>query len=247
MDKESLRLLLAQGVSVEKIAERFARHPSTVAYWMKKHGLQAPNREKHAAKGGIDREAITAAVDAGLTIAGLAEAFSLSKATVRHWLGRYGLRTKAAERATELQTSRHAGKLTLSLTCAEHGSSEFVLEGRGYYRCKLCRQERVAARGRRVKAILVAEAGGGCCLCGYDRYVGALEFHHVNPQEKRLAIASRGVGLSLATARAEARKCVLVCSNCHAELEGGASVLPGKVDPDPADLPSAVRDSPDAG
>jgi IS30 family transposase len=48
MDRESLRLLLAQGVSMEKIAERFARHPSTVAYWMKKHGLEAPNREKHA-------------------------------------------------------------------------------------------------------------------------------------------------------------------------------------------------------
>ena len=122
MDKESLRLLLAQGVSVEKIAERFARHPSTVAYWMKKHGLVAPNRAKHAAKGGIDREALTAAVDAGLTIAGLAEEFALSRATVRHWLGRYGLRTKAAERTDHLRASRHGGKLTLSLTCAEHGS-----------------------------------------------------------------------------------------------------------------------------
>lgn len=247
MDQESLRLLLAQGMSVERIAQRFGRHPSTVSYWMNKHGLEAPNREKHAARGGIDREELTAAVAAGLTIAGLAETFTCSKATIRHWLARYGLQTKAAERAADARTSRREGKLTRALTCAQHGESEFVLEGRGYYRCKLCRQERVAARRRRVKAILVAEAGGACCLCGYDRYMGALEFHHLNPVEKRLTIGARGVGLSLATARAEARKCVLVCSNCHAELEGGASLLPGRVDPDPADLPSAVRDSPTAG
>lgn len=52
MDKESLRLLLAQGLSVEKIAKRFGKHPSTVSYWMKKHDLETPNREKYAAKGG---------------------------------------------------------------------------------------------------------------------------------------------------------------------------------------------------
>ena len=45
MERESLRLLLAQGQSVEQIAKRFGKHPSTVAYWMAKHGLVAPNRE----------------------------------------------------------------------------------------------------------------------------------------------------------------------------------------------------------
>ncbi len=123
MDQESLRLLLAQGMSVERIAQRFGRHPSTVSYWMNKHGLEAPNREKHAARGGIDREELTAAVAAGLTIAGLAETFTCSKATIRHWLARYGLQTKAAERAADARTSRREGKLTRALTCAQHGES----------------------------------------------------------------------------------------------------------------------------
>jgi IS30 family transposase len=30
VDKESLRVLLGQGLSVEKIAERFGKHPSTI-------------------------------------------------------------------------------------------------------------------------------------------------------------------------------------------------------------------------
>jgi transposase-like protein len=55
MDKNTLQLLLAQGVSVEQIGRRFGRHPSTVSYWMRKHGLEAPNRAKHASKGGIPR------------------------------------------------------------------------------------------------------------------------------------------------------------------------------------------------
>ena len=57
MDRGSLELLLGQGLSIEKIAERFGKHPSTVSYWLAKHGLKAVNREKHAARGGIEREA----------------------------------------------------------------------------------------------------------------------------------------------------------------------------------------------
>ena len=75
---------------------------------------------------------------------------------------------------------------------------------------------------------LVAEAGGCCVVCGYDRCLTALAFHHLDPSDKRLAISQNGVTLSLETVRAEARKCVLVCANCHAELENGVTTLPVK-------------------
>ena len=52
MDKESLELLLDQGLSIAGIAKRFGKDPSTISYWMKKHGLVSPFRERHAAKGG---------------------------------------------------------------------------------------------------------------------------------------------------------------------------------------------------
>src|SRR6202046_619315 len=94
MDKDALQLLLAQGVSVEQIGRRFGRNPSTVSYWMRKHGLEAPNRAKHAAKGGIARGHLTQLVGGGMTIGEIAEAVGLSKGAVRHWLGRYGLQTR---------------------------------------------------------------------------------------------------------------------------------------------------------
>jgi hypothetical protein len=54
----------------------------------------------------------------------------------------------------------------------------------------------------------------------------ALHFHHVDPAEKRVEINAKGIALSLATLRAEAEKCVLLCSNCHAEIEDGYATLP---------------------
>jgi hypothetical protein len=83
----------------------------------------------------------------------------------------------------------------------------------------------VSRRRRKVKAILVTEAGGSCVLCGYDRHIGALEFHHLDPAQKKFGLSMGGLARSLERARAEARKCVLLCANCHAEVEAGAADL----------------------
>ncbi|HXG75814.1 MAG TPA: hypothetical protein VNJ53_04530 [Gaiellaceae bacterium] len=80
-------------------------------------------------------------------------------------------------------------------------------------------------RRRKVKEILVREAGGCCSLCGYDRYVGALGFHHLDPEVKRFGLSHMGISRSLDRARAEAQKCALLCANCHAEVEGGVARL----------------------
>jgi hypothetical protein len=64
------------------------------------------------------------------------------------------------------------------------------------------------------------EAGGGCAVCGCDRCLGNLHFHHVIPAEKWFEI-QMGSGKSIAAYREEARKCVLVCANCHGEIEAG--------------------------
>ena len=76
-------------------------------------------------------------------------------------------------------------------------------------------------RRRKVKATLVAEAGGRCLICGYSASMRALHFHHVDPMDKRLEINAKGVAVSLEALRSEAEKCVLLCANCHAEVEAG--------------------------
>jgi transposase len=226
MDEDSLKVLLARGLSVEQIAKRFDRDPSTVSYWMRKYELEAPNRDKYAAKGGIDREVLQTFVEEGRSIGQIATAVGLSKGTVRHWLRKHGLTTRGRGQVTATATAREAGMLAITRECPTHGPSEFILEGRGSHRCKRCRAERVAQHRRGLKQTLVDEAGGVCAICGYDRYLGALHFHHLDRAEKRIEINCAGATLSLAALRIEAAKCVLLCSNCHAEVESGIASIP---------------------
>jgi transposase len=246
MDEDSLKLLLAQGLSVEEIGRRYQRNASTVAYWMRNYGIEAPDRETYAAKGGIERERLAELVDEGRSIAEIAETLDRGKSTVRYWLRRHGLRTKAARRGGRERGPAETGLREVERECARHGLTGFAVEGRGYYRCKRCRSEHVAGRRRALKVTLVAEAGGRCCLCGYDRCVSALEFHHLDPATKRLGIAAGGLSHSLQTLRGEIAKCVLLCSNCHAEVESGTTALPIKSPAVGADI-SGVPGSTDAG
>lgn len=113
--------------------------------------------------------------------------------------------------------------------CQRHGKTEFALYGehgpRPRWRCKRCVGEAVTRRLQKVKRMLVAEAGGCCAVCGYERCIINLHFHHVDPAAKSFAM-SMAMGKSIATFRAEAKKCVLVCANCHGEIEAGVIPSP---------------------
>jgi hypothetical protein len=84
----------------------------------------------------------------------------------------------------------------------------------------------VTERRRRVKRMLLDEAGGACVICGYDRCVASLHFHHLDRTEKSFALGMTGVTRSIEAARAEARKCVVLCANCHGEVESGLADVP---------------------
>jgi transposase len=228
MDRASLEGFLSQGLSLAEIGKRFGKHEATVSYWVKKHELTAVNRTKHKAKGGLERSDLAKLVDTGASIAEIAEKVERSKATVRHWLKQYSLQTQAPPGAPSrpgVDQARVSGQAEPVLECPRHGCVRHILDGRGYYRCRQCRIEAVVRRRRKVKETLVAEAGGKCRLCGYSRCLAALEFHHLDPASKKFGLARRGAR-SIATLRSEARKCVLLCSNCHAEVEAGAAKLP---------------------
>lgn len=68
--------------------------------------------------------------------------------------------------------------------------------------------------------------GGKCFLCGYNRCLNALVFHHTNPQEKKFHV-SEGTfnGKSQDEVIEESKKCVLLCSNCHYEIHAGIVTL----------------------
>jgi len=79
------------------------------------------------------------------------------------------------------------------------------------------RSQRVQRRRKQLKVLLVEYKGGCCELCGYNKCIRALEFHHKDPTTK-----SFGLGFStysLTKMKAEADLCSLLCANCHREVE----------------------------
>jgi hypothetical protein len=225
VDRGWLEEQLSAGRSIESIAREVDRDPSTVSYWVHKHGLTSSYAERHAAKGGLARDVLAELVEQGLTTREIGASVDRSPATVRHWLREYGLKTRRG-RDPKTRDAREVERW-----CATHGMTTFARYGPDdHLRCVLCRRQRVKDRRRRVKEILVAEAGGACRLCGYDRTPGALHFHHIDPEQKSFGLALRGVARSLERSRSEARKCILLCANCHAEVEAGLARLPLAID-----------------
>jgi hypothetical protein len=72
-------------------------------------------------------------------------------------------------------------------------------------------------RHRINKSKAIKLKGGKCQNCGYNKYNGALAFHHIDPNVKEYAL-NRG---SWTQMNKELKKCVLLCFNCHQELHGG--------------------------
>jgi hypothetical protein len=162
----------------------------------------------------------------GMPIRAMAEQLGVSYTTVRHWLNKYELTTPRAARLASTRQARAAGAQDEIIDCPVHGPTRHVRRKDGGLRCLACRSDAVSQRRRRVKEVLVAEAGGCCVLCGYGASVAALHFHHVDPTTKSFAVAGAGITRSIEASRAEAAKCVLLCARCHAEVEHGVKRLP---------------------
>jgi transposase len=166
MEAAVLEAYLRHGLSLERIAALTGRHPSTVGYWVKQHGLSAVHRDRHAPKGGVDRDTLVALVAEGLSTRQVSERLGLSQSTVRHWLRNYGLRTHRARRENS-RGVRGVNPDRKLMECARHGLT------------------------------VLARAQG-----------------HV-------PLPPMSLGSRVAVVRREAAKCILLCANCHSEVEAG--------------------------
>lgn len=84
------------------------------------------------------------------------------------------------------------------------------------------KEKKIATAKKRltkIKQAVVDYKGGKCFICGYNKCLHALEFHHNNPQEKDIKLNSRGIDRrkSIESLKKELDKCTLLCANCHRE------------------------------
>lgn len=105
--------------------------------------------------------------------------------------------------------------------------NEFKIKDKGYTRkyCYKCSPSvnkpdtAITYIRKAIKKQLVKYKGNKCQKCGYNKCIEALQFHHINPEDKLFEISD----YTYFTIRPmeeyykEADKCDLLCSNCHIE------------------------------
>ena len=112
------------------------------------------------------------------------------------------------------------GKKTCPKCKIEKNSDEFYVRRNGNdfsAYCKQCNRKEALDRIRLLKQKCIEYKNGKCENCGYNNYIGALEFHHINPDEKDFAISNLNITLFNDKIKKELDKCKLLCSNCHRE------------------------------
>lgn len=77
-------------------------------------------------------------------------------------------------------------------------------------------------RAEERRIYFIEKMGGKCSICGYNKSIHALEFHHTNPSDKKFSLESRRMSnTNMSDLEAEAKKCIILCANCHRELHHG--------------------------
>jgi hypothetical protein len=163
----------------------------------------------------MDRDKLVELRRQGFTIRRIAAEVGVSYTTVRYWMRSYGIDSTRLDRR-----ERHGPSCRV---CGETRPEMFY--NKPQTECKPCFNLRRARQNQRNRAIVVRTMGGQCNLCGYSRCEAALELHHRDPAEKDPKYRTTK-NSSVDVMLAEARKCVLVCANCHRELHSGLVSLP---------------------
>lgn len=147
----------------------------------------------------------------------IAEKLKCSQTNIRYWLKKFNLKTYSRIPSINL----------IEKTCPKckenKPTSEFHKKrnGKGFScYCKICVRNQTLTRQRKIKQKCIDYKGGKCQCCEYDSYIGALEFHHLEKNQKEYTIG-QNKGRSFDNLKKELDKCLLVCSNCHREIHGG--------------------------
>lgn len=97
--------------------------------------------------------------------------------------------------------------------------------------CKLCHNEYIKQYNRDKKFIQKIKyrrdciirdlkTSNGCCICGYNKCSRSLQFHHLDRDTKDFNLSQINT-CSAEKIATEISKCIIVCANCHGEIEDG--------------------------
>lgn len=171
----------------------------------------------------MKREEIESLISESKSLNQISKETGKSLTTIRYWVKK--LKISFETKSFSDQGVKEYGEFRYCPRCKSECSIDQFYNRRGKKNssvyCKKCTTDQVVERTKRLKQEMVDYKGGCCEICGYDKYIGALDFHHINPNEKDFTIAKVRQYKFDEVIKEELDKCMLVCSNCHRKIHGG--------------------------
>jgi hypothetical protein len=99
--------------------------------------------------------------------------------------------------------------------CGETDKTKFY--GKKKKICGKCHNQYTLKKGQEKRKYAIGKLGGKCCKCGYSKYIGAIDIHHIDTSKKDEKF-SQLRGWSYKRIDKEIENCVAVCKVCHAEI-----------------------------
>lgn len=91
-----------------------------------------------------------------------------------------------------------------------------LIDKRYYEKNKEKVYQRKMVRRRGLKIEMINLLGGKCSICGYNKCIDALDFHHQGNKEGHITTFIKNE--SRQKVLKEVKKCILLCANCHREV-----------------------------
>lgn len=161
----------------------------------------------------MEKQDLMILTDSGMSQPEIAKELKMTPNNVRYWLKKHNLKTlRVINRDKKYKQCPHC-KESKPLT-------EFYRSRKSSSFCKRCITKVNKERVKKHKQIAVDYKGGSCSICGYNKSLAALDFHHIDPSQKD-SKWNNFRGKFTKKHKNELDKCILVCSNCHREIHNG--------------------------
>jgi hypothetical protein len=157
----------------------------------------------------MDKSELASLVDSGLSQRQIAERTNKSQSSIKHWLKKYNLKTIKRIKFC----CKNCGETNPNNAFSLNKSTKKFHKSL----CNDCQRKKNSGKWRERKQEFVDYKGSKCEICGYDKCLGALSFHHKDTSQKDPDWNLMKNRL-LEKVKNELDKCSLLCNNCHSEL-----------------------------
>lgn len=199
--------------------EEFCNRSCSVSYHNKNrvHTEESKLKRAETLRKKLPESEIIDLYNSGKSANEIRKMYSCARNTIISVLKRNGIQIRTSSESITLGKENSYKVVSNKGRFCEIHNCEYTPYSNGRYVCKSCKCEIISEHRRQLKLKAVEYKGGKCTMCGYDKCISALEFHHLDPTKKDFSISKTGSTRSFEKMIPELDKCILVCSNCHRE------------------------------